>query len=69
MTEVLPLSPFKKILKSAGVRVSQEAVEGLAEITEELGFLLVEEALAAADKDQRKTLRKADIEAARRALW
>ncbi|HDR53362.1 MAG TPA: histone [archaeon] len=69
MTEVLPVAPFRNMLKRTGVRVSGDASEALAEIIEELGFLVIEEAREAAIKAKRKTIRKVDIETARRNLW
>jgi len=69
MAEVLPVAPFKKMLKKTNHRVSEEAAEALAEVVEELGFLVVEEALSIAEGKKRKTVRKEDIEDARRALW
>ena len=69
MTEVLPVAPFKKMLKKTNHRVSEDAADALAEVIEELGFLVVEEALSIAESNKRKTIRKDDIENARRALW
>ena len=69
MTEVLPVAPFKKMLKKTNHRVSEDAAAALAEVIEELGFLVVEEARSIAEGNKRKTIRKDDIENARRALW
>ncbi|MBR9681177.1 MAG: histone [Candidatus Altiarchaeota archaeon] len=69
MAEVLPVAPFKKMLKKTNHRVSEDAAGALAEVIEELGFLVVEEALSIAESKKRKTIRKEDIDNARRALW
>jgi len=69
MVEVLPVAPFKKLLKRTGKRVSEDAAEALAEVIEELGFLIVEEALEIADKKKRVTVRGEDIREALRNLW
>ncbi len=69
MPEVMPSSPFKRILKETGMRVSEDAADALAEIIEELGFLIIEEAQNAAAQKKRKTLRPEDIKEAQRRLW
>ncbi len=69
MAEVFATAPFKRLLKSAGSRVGDDAAEALAEVTEEIGFLLIEEALTVAAEKKRKTIRKEDIIEAKRRLW
>ena len=69
MVEVFPVAPFKRLLKKTGRRVSEDAAEALAEVTEELGFLVVEEAIQVAAENKRKTVRAEDIKEAMRRLW
>ena len=69
MAEIFPVSPFRKLLKKYGERVSEDAAEALAEIVEEVGFVVVEEALQVAAEKKRKTIRKEDIEEAKKRLW
>ena len=69
MAEVFPVAPFKRLLKESGKRVSEDAAEALAEVVEELGFIIVEEAMQVAAERKRKTIRKEDIEEAKRRLW
>ncbi len=69
MAEVFSTAPFKKLLKENGLRVSDDAAEALAELTEGVGFVVLEEAMAAAAENKRKTVRKEDIEEAERKLW
>ncbi|MBR9680041.1 MAG: histone [Candidatus Altiarchaeota archaeon] len=69
MPETLPTSPFKRILKETGMRVSEDAADALAEMIEELGLLMIEEAQNSAGQQKRKTIRPADIKEAQRRLW
>ena len=69
MAEVFATAPFKRLLKATGNRVGDDAAEALAEVTEEVGFLLIEEALGVAEANKRKTVRKEDILEAKRRLW
>ncbi len=69
MPEHLPVAPFKKLLKETGLRVSNEAAEALAEIIEELGYIITEEAIEIAREKGRKTVTVDDIVEARRRLW
>lgn len=69
MAEVFATAPFRKLLKGTGNRVSKEAAEALAEVSEEIGYLVIEEAMKVASERGRKTLRKEDIVEAQRRLW
>lgn len=69
MAEVFAIAPFKRLLKGTGNRVGSDAAVALAEITEEVGFIVVEEAMAVAAEDDRKTVRKEDVMEAKRRLW
>jgi histone H3/H4 len=69
MAEVFATAPFKRLLKATGNRVGDDAAEALAEVTEEIGFLLIEEALGVAAKNKRKTVRREDVLEAKRRLW
>lgn len=69
MAEVFATAPFKRLLKATGNRVGDDAAEALAEVTEEIGFLLIEEALTVAAESKRKTVRREDIAEAKRRLW
>jgi histone H3/H4 len=69
MAEVFATAPFKRLLKRTGNRVGNDAAEALAEVTEEIGFLLIEEALTIAAENKRKTVRREDITEAKRRLW
>ena len=69
MAEIFANAPFKRLLKGTGRRVGNDAAEGLAEVTEEIGFILIEEATKIAAEHKRKTVRKEDIIEAKRKLW
>jgi|GEM_PF-2236576 len=69
MPEVFATAPFRKLLKRTGNRVGNDAADALAEVTEEIGYLLIEEALVAANENKRKTIRREDITEAKRRLW
>ncbi|MBR9681140.1 MAG: histone [Candidatus Altiarchaeota archaeon] len=69
MPEVFATAPFKKLLKGTGNRVGNDAADALAEVTEEIGYLVIEEALVVASEKKRKTIRKDDIVEAKRRLW
>jgi histone H3/H4 len=69
MAEIFATAPFKRLLKGTGNRVGTDAAEALAEITEEVGYLVIEEALAVAAENDRKTVRKEDVVEAKRRLW
>lgn len=61
MTE-LPLAPLKRILKNAGAtRISDEAVEELAKVLEQLGEDVGGEAVKYAKHANRKTVKANDI--------
>ncbi|MBR9689964.1 MAG: histone [Candidatus Altiarchaeota archaeon] len=69
MAEVFAIAPFKKLLRGTGNRVGNDAAEALGEVTEEIGYLIIEEALVVASENKRKTVRKEDIIEAKRRLW
>ena len=69
MAEIFANAPFKRLLKETGKRVGDDAAEGLAEVTEELGYVIIEEAIGIATEHKRKTIRKEDIVEAKRKLW
>ena len=59
----LPLLPFERISKKAGVkRLSREALEEMREIIEERATMISEEASRLAQHAGRKTVTKEDIE-------
>lgn len=58
----LPKSQMKEILKGAGAeRVSKDAIKELGKLLEQYAGYVTEEAIAKAQKDGRKTIRKKDI--------
>ncbi len=69
MADNLPVAPFKKLLKETGFRVSDEAAEALAELVEDIGFIVAEEAINVARENKRKTVTKEDIEEAKKRIW
>ena len=69
MAEIFATAPFRKLLKGTGNRVSKDAAEALAEVTEEVGYLVIEEAANIASEKGRKTIREEDIIEAQRRLW
>ncbi len=64
MTE-LPLAPIDRIIRNGGAeRVSEEAREALAEVLEEYGVKVSEEAVKFAEHADRKTVKAEDIKLA-----
>jgi histone H3/H4 len=60
---MLPLLPFERICKAAGIeRVSEEALKEMREIVEERANTVAEEADRLARHAGRKTVTKEDIE-------
>ena len=65
----LPKQPFERILKKAGAkRVSQEALEEFAQVTEEKLMKIASEAAAMAKHAGRKTITDEDVRLARRKI-
>jgi histone H3/H4 len=69
MAEIFSNAPFKRLLQTHGARVGDDAAVSLAELTEEIGFVLIEEAQKAAEAKKRKTIRKEDVREAKKKLW
>ena len=69
MAEFFSTAPFRRLLKEQGLRVSEDAAEALAELVEEVGFVVVEEALAVAGEKKRKTVRAEDVAEAKKRIW
>lgn len=65
----LPLTPLGRIMKNGGAeRVSESAKEALREYLEEISVEITLLALENAEKEERKTLKAEDIDAAQRLL-
>jgi len=59
---MLPISPFERIAKKAGVRrMSKEAIEELRDTIEELGMEMAEKAVKISRHAGRRTVKKEDI--------
>jgi histone H3/H4 len=59
---MLPLHPFEKIAKKAGVRrISRLALEELRDTIEELGLDIARQAVEISRHAQRRTVKKRDI--------
>ena len=60
---MLPLTPFEKIAKKAGVkRISKEALEEMRDIIEEIAVDIAEQAVRLSRHAGRRTVKKEDIE-------
>jgi len=69
MVKFLPLLPFERILKKAGAkRVSQDALEEFAMITEEKLYTVAKEAAVLARHAGRKTIIAEDVRIAKRRI-
>lgn len=69
MTKFLPVLPFERILKKAGAkRVSQDAIEEFAMITEEKLYAIAKEAAVLAKHAGRKTVFAEDVRIAKRRI-
>jgi histone H3/H4 len=69
MTKFLPILPFERILKKAGAkRVSQDAIEEFAMITEEKLYAIAKEAAVLAKHAGRKTVFAEDVRIAKRRI-
>lgn len=64
----VPLSPVEKILKRAGMRVSDEAVTEFANLLEEVIADIAAEAVANAKSAGRKTVSGEDVRIAKRRI-
>lgn len=59
---MLPISPFERIAKRAGVkRISKDALEELRDVIEELGMEMAEKAVKISRHAGRKTIKREDI--------
>ena len=59
---MLPILPFERISKKAGVkRISRDALEELRDIIEELGMDMAEKAVKISRHANRRTVKKEDI--------
>lgn len=59
---MLPVSPFERIAKKAGVkRISKEAVEELRDLIEEIGMEMAEKATKISRHAGRRTVKREDI--------
>jgi len=60
---MLPVSPFERISKKAGVkRISKDAVEELRDIIEEIGIEMAEKATKISRHAGRRTVKREDIQ-------
>ena len=65
----LPTAPVKRIMLREGIsRISPGAVAIAANVAEDVLALLAEKALRSANRDKRRTVMEADMDAARRSL-
>lgn len=59
---MLPVSPFEKIAKKAGVkRISKDALEELRDQIEELGMEMAEQSVKISRHAGRRTVKKEDV--------
>lgn len=66
---MLPLTPFKRLMKKAGAkRVSEEALKEFASVIEEKIFKIAQEAVLLARHAGRKTVLPEDVRLARRKV-
>lgn len=66
MTKAIPSAPAERILKNAGAkRVSDPAKKALAEVLEEIGLQIAEQAVKIAKNCGRKTVTDEDIKMVR----
>jgi histone H3/H4 len=62
-------APIHRILRKAGApRVSEEAVEELRKILEDIGMKIAEQAISLAQHAGRRTIKREDIEIAARIV-
>jgi histone H3/H4 len=64
----LPLAPVERILKKAGMRVSDDAVKEFAQLLEEITSDISAEAVAIAKSKNKKTVSAEDVLAAKREI-
>ena len=66
---IIPYAPVERLIRSAGAnRVSETAGVALAEILEEYGLEIAEEAVVLAEHAKRKTVKAEDIKLAMERL-
>ena len=66
---IIPVAPVDRLIRNAGAkRVSQDAGEKLAEVLEEIGKRIAEDAIRFAQHSKRNTVTESDIQLARETL-